>query len=186
MESMTTRLPVTLVFVSGDVLAGEFLLSTVDGDQVQGHRLVLRFDGEEIAVADCEYFSALAAIRSALEPRGLAPRCYGASRNVYPSRLTRDWGGMRAYRMFLGRPGAVEDLVSIFDDGPDVDPVSVQVQEEFYLEWTRSLDPTRRVAAEAAAARPSRRFRWLPIFNTRKGLTVPDPGADVASAEAPR
>lgn len=47
--------------------------------------------------------------------------------------------GGKAYRLYPGQRGRMADLVEIFDDGPDVDPVSVQVQEAYYWAWLESL-----------------------------------------------
>jgi hypothetical protein len=70
------------------------------------------------AIAE-DFFSALCALRRGIEPLRL--RCYGASLSVYPSTMSRSMGcGEKAYRLTMGRPGRIADLVSIFEDGPDV------------------------------------------------------------------
>jgi hypothetical protein len=134
------RRPVALVSSDGRIIPGEFLLweeSPEDADRVG---LAVRFGVEEIVAEADDFFSALCSIRADLGTRGLMPRCYGSSRNVYPSGMTRGMGvGGNAYRLYPGRRGQTADIVDIFDDGPDVDPVSVQVQEDCYREWLRSI-----------------------------------------------
>jgi hypothetical protein len=48
-------------------------------------------------------------------------------------------GGMKGYLVRLGQPAHMSDLVDIFDAGQDMDLVSVHEQEEFKLQWFRSL-----------------------------------------------
>jgi hypothetical protein len=134
------RRPVALISSDGGFVQGEFLLweeSPEDADRV---RLAVTFGDEEIARDADDFFAALRSIRAVLWVAGLTPRCYGSSRNVYPSGMTRGMGtGDKAYRLYLGRRGRTEDIVDIFEDGSDVDPVSVQVQETYYREWLGSL-----------------------------------------------
>lgn len=134
------RRPVTLISSDGSAVPGEFLLweeSPGDADRV---RLAVKFGGGEITHEADDFFSALCSIRTELEVTGLMPRCYGSSRNVYPSGMSRGMGtGDKAYRLYPGQRGRTADLVEIFDDGPDVDPVSVLVQEDHYRAWLESL-----------------------------------------------
>ena len=134
------RRPVALISSDGGVVPGEFLLweeSPGDADRV---RLAVKFGGEEIARESDDFFSALCFIRAELGAAGLMPRCYGSSRNVYPSGMSRGMGaGDKVYRLYLGKRGRTADVVDIFADGPDVDPVSVQAQEAYYREWLESL-----------------------------------------------
>ena len=77
---------------------------------------------------DC--FSALQDIRRVLEEDGLAAYCYGSSRNVFPSGMSRSMGGGRkAYRLSLGKQGRMADLVDIFTAGPDIELVSVEEEK---------------------------------------------------------
>jgi hypothetical protein len=43
--------------------------------------------------------------------------------------------GMAAYRLKKGRPTQKEDIVDIFNTGPDVEVATVAAQKEFYSEW---------------------------------------------------
>jgi hypothetical protein len=47
--------------------------------------------------------------------------------------------GEQAYRLRLGHPARMEDLVEIFASNPEVVPASVGEQEEFYRKWLESL-----------------------------------------------
>jgi hypothetical protein len=87
-----------------------------------------------------DYFAALQQIRLQLASEGLKPRCYGASLNVWPSGMCRSMGlGMLGYRLKIGATTTRDDLVRIFDDGPDVNPVSVEEQRQFFEAWGKSL-----------------------------------------------
>jgi hypothetical protein len=102
-------------------------------------RITLRYEDTEIESSDEDFFEAFCKVREQLESIGLNPLCYGASRNVYPSGMCRDMAdGLRAYRMKMGHRVEPKDIVSIFDSGPDVDPVSVKVQQEFFNRWLKS------------------------------------------------
>ena len=47
--------------------------------------------------------------------------------------------GLKAYKQELGRQAMRSDLVMIFNSGPDVQPASVEEQEEFHYQWLQSL-----------------------------------------------
>lgn len=127
-------------------------------------RIILRFDESEIQASDGDFFDAFCGVREQLEKVELTPLCYGASRNVYPSGMCRDMGdGLKAYRMRIGQRGSSDDVVSIFDSGPDVDPVSVKAQKEFYYRWLSSIKMP--VPGEGGVARLKEFLnRWLGPF----------------------
>jgi hypothetical protein len=98
----------------------------------------LKCEADEVDGEDSDFFEAFCRVREALEPLGLKPLCYGASRNVFPSGLGRDMGdGLQAYKLRLGQPTTGE--VSIFAEGADVEPVNVRTQHQFWEDWLRSL-----------------------------------------------
>jgi hypothetical protein len=89
-----------------------------------------------------DHFEAFCRVREALEPHGVRPFCYGASRNVFPSGMARDMGeGVKAYKTQIGRRGG--ELVSIFESGSDVEPVTVQEQAAFHDAWLCSFGSPR-------------------------------------------
>ncbi|MEM9446869.1 MAG: hypothetical protein AAGA18_16130 [Verrucomicrobiota bacterium] len=95
------------------------------------------FSGEKTGE---DFFSVLCEIRKELENQGLRIKCYGASRNVYPSGMSRSMGyGEKAYKLTIGKQAKMQDLVSIFDDGQDVIPVNINEQESFFDQWAKSL-----------------------------------------------
>ncbi|AZG13241.1 hypothetical protein [Cupriavidus pauculus] len=94
------------------------------------------FRERTIEALEGDYFEAFCEIRKALEKENIVPFCYGASLNVYPSAMARQMGeGLRAYRLTMGVPSSQDQLVQIFDQGPDIIPASVSQQEHFYREW---------------------------------------------------
>ena len=102
--------------------------------------LSLAFRGRQFDASGQDLFETFCQIRLQLEQEGLIPFCYGASLNVYPSRMSREMsGGLAAYRLTSGVQATRENLVSIFDQGPDVIPSSVANQKAFYTEWLASL-----------------------------------------------
>jgi len=109
-------------------------------EQRENVKLRLEFNDEVFeALHESSFFHALLELRRRLEPKGMMLVCYGASENVFPSGMAVNMGnGGKAYRLTLGRPALMADLVDIFDTGPDVVPVSVEKQEAFFQTWLRS------------------------------------------------
>ena len=53
--------------------------------------------------------------------------------------MARDMAqGLSAYRMTTGKHVSGRDIVEIFDSGPDVIPVTVETQREFFQDWLAS------------------------------------------------
>ncbi|MEK6288508.1 MAG: hypothetical protein AABO57_22555 [Acidobacteriota bacterium] len=131
---------VGVILPSGNIADGEFKLWEEDPDEKERVKLSLTFRGKEISVVDGDFFSAMRSIRRELEKEGMVLNCYGGSKNVYPSPMSQDMGsGWKAYRLTIGRAARLEDLVSIFEVGPDVVPSSVEEQEAFFKSWAQSL-----------------------------------------------
>jgi hypothetical protein len=103
-------------------------------------QISLRFRDQTLRAEAQDFFAAFCELRKELEKTNLIPFCYGASLNVYPSGMCRDMGqGLLAYRMTKGVRPSQEDLARIFDEGPDVIPATVSLQQEFYNEWLTSI-----------------------------------------------
>jgi hypothetical protein len=86
-----------------------------------------------------DFFEALCSIRIELEKDQLIPYCYGSSLNVYPSRMSREMSaGKSAYKLQIGRQSSKQDLVGIFNQGPDIIPASVSQQKEYFDGWIAS------------------------------------------------
>jgi hypothetical protein len=100
--------------------------------------LQLAADGINESSTGMDYFESVTIIRRRLAKRGIFPLCYAASRNVWPSGMARDMAeGLAAYKLKMGSPG--EERVHIFDQGPDVDPVTPEEQKAFSEVWLKSL-----------------------------------------------
>lgn len=111
----------------------------VDGGEPVCH-LALSFGGRIFSASAADFFEALLSLRRQIEPDGMRLNVYGASRNVWPSGMSRSLGlGLQAYRMTKGKQALSQDLVSIFASGPDVEAVSIAEQEQFKSEWFASL-----------------------------------------------
>jgi hypothetical protein len=85
-------------------------------------------------------FEAFARLRKIMAQHGITPLCYGASRNVFPSGMSRSMGGgIEAYRLTMGKQALPKDLVCIFDSGPDIEPVLPEEQRAYFESWLSSL-----------------------------------------------
>ncbi len=134
----TEYYPVRLVSRTNSDTEGVFALN--EDENADEVTLTLQFPKGEIIGKAPDYFEAMCQIRKKLEAEGWRPVCYGSSRQVYPSGMCRDMGlGLKAYRLQIGRHAGLADLISILDTGPDVEPSSVEEQEQFFQEWLRSL-----------------------------------------------
>jgi hypothetical protein len=132
---------VTITSGDGTIIGGHITIQEEDSLDPDLIRLSLSFASEELIASADDCFSALLAIRLKLERGGLLLKCYGASRNVYPSGMSRGMGlGDRAYKLAIGRPARNSDIVNIFDIGPDVDAASVEAQRSFFERWISSHD----------------------------------------------
>ncbi|MGC4005719.1 MAG: hypothetical protein QM811_22405 [Pirellulales bacterium] len=79
-------------------------------------------------------------IRERLESHGHRPCCFGAAENVYPSGMCLEMGtGDRAFRLCMGRPAKMSDLVAIFESEPVLRPVTVETQKTYYERWLAGL-----------------------------------------------
>lgn len=86
-----------------------------------------------------DYFTSLCEIRKELERQNVSIICNGASKDVYPSPMMRDMGdGDQAYRLKIGVPARMTDVVNIFEvDRDNFIPSTVLEQEAFYKEWLK-------------------------------------------------
>ena len=99
-------------------------------------QLTLCYDDTKLHGTGTDFFDAFCSIRKQLATSGIFPVCYGASRNVYPSGMTRDMGdGLQAYRLYVGKSARLEDIVDIFDTGEDVEVATVEAQQAFADAW---------------------------------------------------
>lgn len=126
---------VTLLASDGQHREGLFLWEHTH----DGCRLSLEFGGQRLVAEEPDFFETLCRIREQLEPLDLRPYCYGASRNVFPSGMARDMGaGLKAYKLALGQPAQLSDLVDIFESADDIEVVTVPEQQAFFRKWLAS------------------------------------------------
>ena len=133
--------PVQLLSDDGETIDGVWAFD----DEIEDCCLSLQYSGKKIVITEIDYFEAMCRIREELEKENLRPLSYGASRNVFPSGMSRDMGDATlAYRTTLGLQGKMSDLVFIFATGGDVEPVTVSEQKQFHDEWFKSLELSQR------------------------------------------
>jgi hypothetical protein len=95
-------------------------------------------DGIDETSSSSDYFESFAGIRRKLATRKIFPLCYASSRNVWPSGMASNMAqGLAAYRITTGMHA--EELVNIFESGPDVEPVTPEEQRAFAQAWFKSL-----------------------------------------------
>src|ERR1700722_11377739 len=127
---------------------GKLLLWDCDPENTKIRRITLRFSGKELSTVDTTYWGALNKIRFELDAEKILLKCYGCSRNVWPSGMGLSMGtGGIAYKIFPAKKGDRKDLVSIFDSGLDVDPCTFNEQKEFHEQWLLSIgiDPNKKI-----------------------------------------
>jgi hypothetical protein len=89
-------------------------------------------DGSARSFNEGDFYECLRSFRRTIEPGGYRVLCQGARPSVFPSGMSRDGGGMKAYALTLGQPALQKDLVSVFDPVDDVASVAtVGEQDEF-------------------------------------------------------
>ena len=127
-DATGVKMPAT---ISGDVRHW-----SEDGFSRRECRITLRYERGEVHGVGTDFFNAFCRIREQLAGSGIYPVCYGASRNVYPNGMSRSMGaGLKAYRLQMGRQAEQEDLVHIFDSGPDIELATVEAQKAFADGW---------------------------------------------------
>ena len=132
------RHPVKLASVAHGASHGVFILDE-EADEDLCH-LSFEYPGGEITAEESDYFEAMCQIRLKLETVGWRPICYGSSKCVYPSGMCREMGrGLKAYKLRFGRPARLDDLVGIFETGPDIEPSSVAEQRQFFNHWVQRI-----------------------------------------------
>lgn len=104
-------------------------------------RITLKWADREVNQVDGDFFKSLKRVRKQLALLGLHPLCYGASRNIVITGMAIDMSlGMKIYKeVKLNTFPTRAQLVGLFDSGNDIEPVSVEEQEEFQREWVKSV-----------------------------------------------
>jgi|SRR5208282_2066595 len=130
------RIPVQLILNDGSFANANFILY---GDS-KTFRLTPEFDNRVFTKTAHDFFYSLREIRRELDSEGILLNCYGASKNVRPSGMSSSMcGGVRAYKLTLGKKSGLKDIVEIWKTGTDVQPVTVAEQDAFFNEWQKSV-----------------------------------------------
>ncbi|EAZ91755.1 hypothetical protein [Crocosphaera chwakensis] len=128
----------------GNLLSARVELSckdwTEDNRRRTECRIKLLWAGGKIECIDFIFWESFKRVREQLAKINLYPMCYGASRKVVMTGMAVDMGlGLKIYKAEIGIFPSRQHLVSIFDFGEDVEPVDVEVQEEFQRRWAKSM-----------------------------------------------
>lgn len=113
-----------------------------DGRRLTECRITLKWADSEVSQVDGNFFESLKRVRKQLALLGLYPLCYGASCNVVITGMAIDMSlVMKIYKeVKLNTFPTRNQLVGLFDFGDDVEPVSVEEQEEFQRKWVKSVN----------------------------------------------
>ncbi|MDB6130423.1 MAG: hypothetical protein JWM04_1530 [Verrucomicrobiales bacterium] len=131
---------VEIILPPSKIVTGNFVLLSEDPNNPKVARLTLCFEGRETSKVGTSFDYALNSIREELEKGGILLKCWGSSRNVWPSSVTSGMGRVgRAYRRYMGKKPAQDDIVVIFESGTDVDPCTLQEQREAHNQWRSSV-----------------------------------------------
>ena len=136
-RDMSEQIEIESIDGSGCSRPGIFLLSESGDGSVA---LTFSDDSQTVIQAADDFFEALCKVRLELEKQGIRLKCYGGSRNVYPSAMSQGMGvGRKAYKLSLGSHARLADIVDIFDTGPDIELSTVKEQKEFFQQWLDGL-----------------------------------------------
>jgi hypothetical protein len=131
--------------IDGQLLPATVNLGCRDWNEKNGRRtecrITLRWAGGQIECIDSNFFESFKQVRKLLTGLSLLPMCYGASRNIVVTGMLLDMGlGMKIYREGkLNTFPTRKSLIDLFAGGEDIEPVSVEEQEEFRREWLDSV-----------------------------------------------
>ncbi|MBD2104288.1 hypothetical protein [Leptolyngbya sp. FACHB-261] len=138
-EKAVGQYQISLRDAEGHLLPAAVELGCRDWTEVTGRRtkcrIKLQWAGGVIEETACHFFESFKRVQEKLALHGLLPMCYRASRRIILTGMAADMAlGRKAYRVSedgqLLRP-----TVDIFKTGDDVEPVSVEAQEQFQAEW---------------------------------------------------
>ncbi|MDX8534382.1 hypothetical protein RFM41_24980 [Mesorhizobium sp. VK25A] len=136
---MTMNEQYTVYLIGGDTGGEEQAVFTLH-DVGARCRLTCIYRNKVVEAEEDDYFEALCQIRKQLEPEGILPFCYGASANIFPEGTVTEMSrGLVVCKVKAGEHPKKSDLVNIFDDGYDVMPVFVSMQQQFWDSWLASL-----------------------------------------------
>lgn len=126
-----------IILPDGRMIPAEFFMREITPELVE---LSLRFLDRDVTRIERTFWGALILIREELESDKILIKCYGCSKDVYPSGMSLDMGtGDKAIKKKMGEPTTMKDVVWIFDTGSDVIPSTIKEQREFLEVWAKSI-----------------------------------------------
>lgn len=109
-----------------------------DGGRRTECRIKLHWSGGEIEETDWHFFESFKRVREKLILHHLLPVCYGSSKRIVLSGMSIDMTlGLNVYKVSVDGQ-LCHQPIHIFDSGDDVEPASVESQEQFQDEWRKS------------------------------------------------
>lgn len=169
---MTMNEQYTVHLIGGDTGGEEQAVFTLH-DVGTRCRLTCGYRNKVIEAEEDDYFEALCQIRKQLEVEGILPFCYGASGNVFPEGTVTEMSrGVVVCKVKTGETPRESDLVNIFDEGHDVVPVFVDMQQQFWDSWLASLPPDLN-KKDVSAAPSFLRFLTRGLAKVLKPLSPP-------------
>ncbi|MFT9820100.1 hypothetical protein [Lysinibacillus sp. NPDC056185] len=136
-ESKTIKLAMN----DGKIFEGILKLYEECPDDEEMILIELLILGDTISFKHENFFLALQSLRQHLEDKHIQVMCNGAALNVYPSTMQLSMGtGRLAYKVKLGEPARLKDIVDIFEFDNDLRFVKIEEQFSYYIMWLKSLE----------------------------------------------
>jgi hypothetical protein len=131
---------ISIIMPDNQVVSGELMIWEEAPNNKSLVQINLNINGKYYTKQAEDFFAALNLLREELEREDIFLKCYGSSKNVYPSPMQQNMGyGRTAYKLQVDKKAEKKDLVDIFEFGEDVLPVKIAEQQKFYQEWLRSI-----------------------------------------------
>lgn len=125
--------------VDGQLMSAKVSCSCRDWIEKGRHntqcQTTLKWQNNELKSDDWNFFDSFKAIRKKLVSYKLVPVCYAAHRRLILSGMCMSMSlGRKAYK--VSRDGTLmRPTVLIFSSGDDIEPVSVEEQQSFQMQW---------------------------------------------------
>lgn len=136
-ESKTIKLAMN----DGKIFDGILKLYEESPDEEEMVLIELLILDDTISVEHDNFFLALQSLRQHLEDKHIQVMCNGAALNVYPSQMQLSMGtGHLAYKLKIGEPARLKDIVNIFEFDNGLRFVKIEEQFSYYNKWLKSLE----------------------------------------------
>lgn len=120
---------------NGKIEKNKLFLSEIEGEinlKIEIERTIYFSKSDNI-------FDSVVELRKKLELNNIYLLCNASAINVYPSRMQKEFGGTKAYKLQMGKQAILIDVVDIFDYDSELKIGSVKEQEEFFESWIESF-----------------------------------------------